>query len=378
MNHRERFQATMHYQPLDRSPLYDFSFWDETLPEWHKQGLPSSVTRRNAQRYFGLDASLAGGDQNWEVGFPVNICPCFESVVIEDRGDHEIAQQGDGVRVLRKKYKGSIPQHVGHLLEDRASWEKHYKWRLDPQHSERWRDFDRRIAEWKAPRTKPLFVSAGSLFGHTRDAMGLENVALCVYDDPALFEEMVVTRTDCIVAVLERTLAAGVKFDGASMWEDMAYNAGPLLSPTHFERYLVPQYQRITSLLRRYGVDVIWVDCDGLIDSLIPLWLQAGVNCMFPIELGTWNADPVKLRAQYGKDLLMMGGLDKHILQRDPAAIEREIRRLAPLVESGGYIPMPDHRVPPDVPLKNYVFYCQKIREIWGRGVNLPPIGLTV
>jgi uroporphyrinogen decarboxylase len=178
--------------------------------------------------------------------------------------------------------------------------------------------------------------------------------------------------------VLERVLAAGVKFDGASMWEDMAYNAGPLLSPTHFERYLVPQYQRITSLLRRYGVDVIWVDCDGLIDSLIPLWLKAGVNCMFPIEVGTWNADPVKLRAQYGKDLLMMGGMDKHLLQHGPAAIEREIRRLTPLVESGGYIPMPDHRVPPDVPLENYLFYCQKIREIWGRGVNLPPIGLTV
>jgi hypothetical protein len=188
MNHQERFRATMHFQPVDRAPLYDFSFWDETLPEWHKQGLPVSVTRRNAQRYFGLDASLAGGDQNWEVGFPVDLCPCFDTIVLEDRGDHEVVQQWDGVRVLRKKYMGSIPQHEGHLLEDRASWEKHYQWRLDPNHPERWRNFDQRIAQWQAPRSEPLFVTAGSLFGRTRDAMGMENVALCVYDDPALFE----------------------------------------------------------------------------------------------------------------------------------------------------------------------------------------------
>ena len=192
---------------------------------------------------------------------------------------------------------------------------------------------------------------------------------------PAWFEEMVVTRTDCILGVLKRILATGVKFDAASMWEDMAYNAGPLLSPEHFKQYLVPNYKRISELLRAHGVDVLWLDCDGKIDSLIPLWLDAGVNCMFPIEIGTWGADPVKYRKIYGKNLLMMGGFDKHALQGSPWAIEAEIKRLAPLVESGGFIPMPDHRVPPDVPLENYLFYCRKAREIWGKGIDLPPMG---
>ena len=31
MNDRERFKATMHYQPRDRSPICDFGYWDETL-----------------------------------------------------------------------------------------------------------------------------------------------------------------------------------------------------------------------------------------------------------------------------------------------------------------------------------------------------------
>ncbi len=159
------------------------------------------------------------------------------------------------------------------------------------------------------------------------------------------------------------------------MWEDMCYNAGPLLSPTHFRQYLVPQYRRITDLCRKHGVDVVWVDCDGRIDDLIPLWLEAQVNCMFPVEIGTWGADPVKYRRQYGRDLLMMGGFDKHILQRTGADIEAEVRRLAPLVEEGGYIPFADHRVPPDVPLSNYIAYLKSARQIWGKGVDLKPMG---
>ena len=377
MNNRERFNAIMHYQPFDRCLLVDFNFWAETLPEWYKQGLPTSVVGRNSHRYFGLDASLSGGDQGWEVGVNVDLAPGFEWKVVEDRGDHEVVQQGNGVRVLRKKYMSSIPHPESHLLTDRASWKEHFLPRYDPNHPDRWKDFDKFVAKITAPRDHPLILWAGSLFGSIRDMMGMENVAFAVYDDPAFFQEMVDTRANCILECLKKVLATGVKFDSAHMWEDMAYNAGPLLSPQHFKQYLVPNYRKIADLLRSYGVDVLSLDCDGKIDDLVPLWLDAGVNAMFPIEVGTWNADPVKFRQTYGQNLLLFGGFDKHALQATPAKIEAEIKRLAPLVESGGFIPMPDHRVPPDVPFPNYVFYCQKAREIWGKNIDLPPIGVT-
>ncbi|RIK29613.1 MAG: hypothetical protein DCC55_37850 [Chloroflexi bacterium] len=73
--------------------------------------------------------------------------------------------------------------------------------------------------------------------------------------------------------------------------------------------------------------------------------------------------------------MLIMGGFDKHILQGSQAAIEQEVRRLAPLVEEGGYIGFCDHRVPPDVPLENYLFFLKTIREVWAHEVNLRPMG---
>jgi uroporphyrinogen decarboxylase len=159
------------------------------------------------------------------------------------------------------------------------------------------------------------------------------------------------------------------------MWEDMCYNAGPLLSPKHFRQFLVPHYRRIADLMQRHGVDVIWVDCDGKIDDLIPLWLESGVNCMFPLEVGTWGADPIQYRREYGRELLMMGGFDKRILARGRDGIEAEVHRLTPLVEEGGYIGFCDHLVPPDVPFENYVFYLETVRRVWGKGLDLKPVG---
>lgn len=382
MNDRERFLATMHYQPVDRVPLCDFSFWSETIVLWREQGLPDDIVAAdyyyhrggNADEYFGMDYSI---DRIIDVaGLDCGLMPPFEERVIEDRGDHEVVQQSDGVRVLRRKFLSSIPLHQGYLLVDRASWRKHYLPRLDPSHPGRYpADWDARVQVWRDPqRSQVIGLNAGSLYGWIRNWTGVENLSLIVYDDPAWFEEMVAAVTDCIIGTLTRALDTGGSFDAAFIWEDMAYRAGPLLSPRHFKQFLVPHYRRLTDLLHRHGVDIICVDCDGKIDDLVPLWLEAGVNCIYPIEVGTWGADPIAFRRQYGKEMLMMGGFDKHILARSPQEIEREIYRLLPLVEEGGYIPFCDHRVPPDVPLSNYLFYVETVRRVWGRGIALKPM----
>ncbi len=371
MNDRERFYATMHYQPRDRAPILDFSFWNETLPIWHEQGLPRHVTRKNSDDFFGMDIGIDAISN--ATGVIAGLVPAFEEIVLEDRGEEEVCQQKDGVRVLRRKFMVSIPQHLGHLLVDRASWNEHYKPRLDPSNPARYpADWDARIKMWCDPKREHVIaLPGGSLYGWLRDWMGLEQVSMVVYDDPAWFEEMVTTVADCIVGTLTRILETGGRFDVCAIWEDMAYNRGPLLSPKHFKQYLVPHYRRIADLLHKHGVDTIWVDCDGKIDQLIPLWLDAGVNCMFPLEIGTWGADPIAYRQRFGKSLLLMGGFDKHILARTQAEIVQEVERLAPLVEEGGYIGFCDHRVPPDVSLENYLFYLETIRRVWGKNINL-------
>lgn len=371
MTDRERFLATMRYQPRDRAPICDFGFWRETLSVWHGQGLPPHIDKTNSDAFFGMDYGLDAVMA--ATGVEVGLSPAFEEVVLEDRGERELVQQWDGVRVLRSKLGSTIPMPIGHQLVDRDSWRKHYKPRLDPAHPDRYpADWEERTRLWADPeRNEVIALPCGrycaSLYGWLRNWMGVEKLSMVVYDDPAWFEEMVTTVADCIIGVFGRVLETGGQFDACALWEDMCYSSGPLLSPQHVKRYLVPHYRRISDLVRKHGVEVIWIDCDGRIDSLIPLWLEAGINGLFPVEVGTWGADPVRYRQEYGRDLLMLGGFDKHILAQGKREIEQEVYRLAPLVEEGGYIGFCDHRVPPDVPLDNYMYYLETVRRVWGK-----------
>ena len=114
---------------------WTFNFWNETLPIWHKQGLPRWVNRNNEDSYFGIDYSLDNFHTTWVRD---GLCPTFRKKIIEDRGDTRVIQQRDGVRVLRQKEFASIPHPESYLLTDRDSWEKHYKPRLNPDNSHRY------------------------------------------------------------------------------------------------------------------------------------------------------------------------------------------------------------------------------------------------
>lgn len=109
---------------------------------------------------------------------------------------------------------------------------------------------------------------------------------------------------------------------------------------------------------------VIELDSDGNTEALIPLLIEVGVNCHWPLEVAA-GMDPVKIQKEYGRDLALMGGIDKRELAKDKKAIEKEVReKIVPMLEEGGYIPTVDHAVPPDVSLENFLYYLELKREI--------------
>jgi uroporphyrinogen decarboxylase len=212
-------------------------------------------------------------------------------------------------------------------------------------------------------RENPLGLYCGSLIGRIRNIVGLVELSYLSVDDPVLYDEMIDTFGELAYTCVEKLLATGAKFDFAHFWEDICFRGGPLVNPRIMREKVGPHYRRITELLKQHEINIVSLDCDGKIDKLVPIWFENGVNTMFPIEVGTWNASIAPWREQYGKDLRGVGGMNKTFFAYDYVAIDAEIERLKPLVELGGYIPCPDHRIAPDAKWENVQYYCEKMRK---------------
>ena len=182
------------------------------------------------------------------------------------------------------------------------------------------------------------------------------------YDDPAFVEEMMDATADFIIAMLGQILDI-TDIDCYGFWEDMAYKTGPLLGPAQARKYMLPRYKRVVDFVRSRGVEWVCLDSDGDITELIPVWLDAGINILYPFEFQA-GMDVLAVRREYGRDLRMWGGINKRALATGPAAIDAELERVRPLVEEGGYIPGLDHSMPPDVSFANYQYYMEHLPSI--------------
>ncbi|MCL2096112.1 MAG: hypothetical protein FWH10_04325 [Oscillospiraceae bacterium] len=373
MNNRERTMAVLNYEKYDRLPLVHFGYWGELLQKWHREG---HITKEESETCWDgsetdkIIGAKLGWDFCWtsQYGAHNGLMPAFEYKILEKRPDgSEIHQNGNGLIEEKKPGLSSIPATVGTLMTGREAWEELYKPRMQPD--------DKRCAtpeelakikdRLDSLTDRPAGVSAGSLYGTIRDMLGVEELSYLYADDEDLYVEIIDTVGNLCYSNAKIILESGIKPDFLHFWEDICFKNGPLVNPEIFKRYVAPHYKKITDLGKKYGVDIVSLDCDGCIDKLVPIWLENGVNTMFPIEVGTWEASIEPWRKEYGKEILGVGGMNKNVFALDFNAVDKEIERLRPLVELGGFIPCPDHRIPPDAKWDNIKYYCDRMRKIF-------------
>jgi uroporphyrinogen decarboxylase len=208
-------------------------------------------------------------------------------------------------------------------------------------------------------------ISFVGFYGQLRNWMGMENLSYAFYDYPEMVHEMVGHWAELCARQIER-LPADIVIDQVDWWEDMASKNGPLVSPSVFRCFLRPGYHRVMSAARARGCVLGMVDCDGDPYRIVGNWLEEGVNIMFPVEIGA-GSDPYRWRQEHGLALRLRGGIAKRPLVEGGKAIDRELERIRPLLEQGGYVPHLDHLVPPDVPYGHYCQYLEKKRKLIGR-----------
>jgi uroporphyrinogen decarboxylase len=293
------------------------------------------------------------------------ISPGFEEKIIKETETTNIIINSMGLMAeVPKNDHSTIPHYMKSSIETPDDWkrikEEHFR-RDDP---DRIVDIEKAKKDHPDDRDYPLGVNTGSMIGRVRDMLTFEGLAYACFDYPDMVEDMV--ETACVLAedFLDQVLPH-FEFEYAAGWEDICFNHGPIVSVDFFKNVVTPRYKRINKKLKKFGIDVWFTDCDGDVRPILPYFLEGGINCLFPYEVNSCS-HPAELLAEYGKDLMIMGGFDKMQLIAGKEAIKEYMKTLEPLVERGGYIPFCDHRCPPDVTVENYLYYLDLKEKTFG------------
>ena len=372
--HRECFRRIMAGGTAPRVPNYELGCWPQTVDRWRAEGMPEERARVGRMDMFEGEP-LFGLDRRAFARLDASMIPAFPHELLEETERTITERHGNGV-VTRALKEGtvrgarmSMDTYLDFPVKDRASW-RDVKRRYDPSTPIRYPFWwDEQVRTWNAPgRDYPVCLMSNGSFGlysQLRSWVGTENLSVMFYDDPALVEEMLEFWAEFFLALVEPALGA-VAFDYFNFFEDCAGKATPLFGPALFRKFFMRPYRRIVERLRGAGIASFWVDSDGDPEVLVPLWMEAGINCFWPLEQAS-GMDPLRLRKTYGNALALCGGVDKRELAKGRAAIDRELEtKVKPMLESGGYIPHLDHTAPPDIAYADFMYYIERKRALLG------------
>ncbi len=351
------------------APLYhrEFGLW-MCIDQWKSDGLPEA----DHHELFGWNANarVSLGHLGWvEAAFH----PAFQEKVLEDRGDHELAQDHAGRKVLffKGRRHGFMPEYLDHPVKDMATWERDVRWRLDPEAPGRF-EYLPRLIDWGQRRAaQGAWIEQNVIGGYMflRSLMGPEALLYVFHDAPELVESCMRAWFELSDAVIARH-QQHFSLDEIFLAEDICYNKGLLISPAMVRRHLFPWYRRLLDNARARQIDQarpihLQVDTDGDCNPAIPLYRELGLHMMSPFEVAS-GCDVVAIGRQW-PDLRMLGGMDKRVLSEGPGAIDTMVERIIPVMRArGGYMPTIDHGVPPETPWRNYLHYRKRCVELGG------------
>ena len=384
MTDKERFLSIMKFERPDRMLAWEQGFWGGTIERWYDEGMPKVEGVAGSPAYGdtvrGPATPIAPGDKScpdvysaanldipsWKIPVELYLYPAFEEETLEEHGNRAVVRDEYGIVKRISKQKDSIPHFISWPIETFEDFERIAAERLDPDTPGRLPD------DWEAHIDRlnnyDGVVAVGGypcgFFGAPRYLMGEVALLIGFLKEPELVRRVIDHLANLWVTLYDRVLSA-VKADCVHVWEDMSYKNGPLISPELFDEFLVPAYRKITDVARSHGVEVILVDTDGDCSQIIPGFIKGGVTGLYPFEVQA-GMDVAAIREAF-PTLQILGGINKREIAGGRDRIDAELeKRIPTMVSKGGYVPMFDHQVPPDVSWEDYLYYRRRVSDLSG------------
>ena len=151
--------------------------------------------------------------------------------------------------------------------------------------------------------------------------------------------------------------------------DDMAGQESLLMSPAMYETFMKPRHRALFAEQKNLfpAPFYCFFHSDGAIGSLLPHFVEIGVDVLNPVQLTAEGMVAEDLKAEYGSDLVLWGGgVDTQgvLPEGSPDDIRRNVReRIDRLGRGGGYVFGAVHNIQDDVPTENMIAMLEAFRE---------------
>ena len=373
MTPRERYVETLTFGSPDRIPLIPGNPRESTLANWRHQGMQAGAAwSTQVADALGLDCDqlVRPGDV---LHIDFNLRPQFEEKLIERRERSIVVQDWKGniceisdefdVTYLRTARDFVTRSWIRCPVENRDDWLQ-MRARYDAADPGRFPADFARLGSSLADRDQVIKVIVSGPFWIMREWCGFEGLCMMMIDQPDLVAEMADFYRQYISAMFARMLEHVVP-DHVQFSEDMAYKEKAMISPAMTREFCQPCWNSWTAQLKTAGVPLVEIDSDGYVGGLIPIWIESDIHLSSPVEVAAGN-DINVLRTEFGRDQAFLGGVDKRAMAKGGAILCAEMKRIEPVVRSGGYIPGCDHGVPSDVSWPDFLEHTRLIARMSG------------
>ena len=143
------------------------------------------------------------------------------------------------------------------------------------------------------------------------------------------------------------------------MGDDLGTQRGPQMSPRMYRQIIKPAHRQVYEYVKAHSGLYIFLHTCGSIYRLIPDLIEVGVDILNPVQISAAEMDPVRLKREFGQDVVFWGGGadTQHVLPNaTPEEVRQHVRELIEVFAPGsGYVFCQVHNIQANVPPENVV-----------------------
>jgi len=242
-----------------------------------------------------------------------------------------------------------IPYCVGHPIKRESDLDGYRA--PDPDAPHRLQSLEMAVARFKGRRAVVFLSHEAFEFSHY--LRGMENLLMDYALNPGSAEGLARVVMNYKRRVLER--AAEIGADILCTGDDYAHNRAPIMSPAHFERFVLPYLKEAVSVAKGNRVPFM-KHTDGHLWPILDMIVDAGIDILDPIE-PVAGMDIGRVKDAYGDRIALAGNVDcNHVLTRGTPdeVVEAVKETLAKGGVGGGLILASSNSIHPAVKPDNY------------------------